>query len=122
MEAIPRVRTVICTALIVYCAGVFTLSVWPTEDFSLVKGICAALAVFATIGLLAYMSRGFNLPGQDLAYLITGMVGATVFGVYVIHSNDSKWEQATIGLLLASGAIVGYGAYLAEARYGDGDG
>lgn len=112
----------ICTALVIYCAGIISLALWPTSDITLVEIICAGLAGISIIGLLAHMTDAVYLPGEELAYLVTGMVGATVFGIYIIHTSDTNWEQARLGLLLASGSITGYGAFMAEGRYGDRDG
>lgn len=126
MAAVPLpVRQVVCGALCFYCAGVFSLALWPTTHITVVEWIVAALCVVAFIGLVAHAIPAIQLPGSEYAYLVTGLVGTTSLFLFLLTPEHGmsppEYAKIRITLLLLSGAIGAYGAFW-EQEAGSDDG
>ena len=111
-------RWVFCTALFVYACGLFVLALWPTDDINWIEWVAAAAAVVAVVGLIAHAVPDIRIPGEDYAYLITGAAGLLTMLSYLVDSDAPDHRQTFVALLLSTGIIAGYGAFLAEPRIG----
>lgn len=116
----PKWRYVTGVALLIYCAGVIFFALSPTDDIKVGEWIAAVFAGIAAVGLIAYMFPGITLPGENYAYLATGFAGFTTLLLYLIDTVDSQQRRAAIAMFLLSGAIAGYGAFLAQDANGNG--
>lgn len=109
-------REVVCVALVIYCAAIFSLALWPTDDISFVEWVISVGCVLAIIGLIARMAPWLTLPGEQYAYLLTGFLGLSTLLGYEWGADDPDYIKWRVGLLLVTGIIGSYGAHLAQDR------
>jgi hypothetical protein len=106
-------RRAIAAALLIYCAAVFVLTLWPLDTVTGVEVFVAVLAVLAGIGMAARL-LGLALPGDRYAYLVVGWAGATALGCYLVASAEADYVETRTALFMLAGALAGYGAYLSQ--------
>lgn len=110
----PKWEYVTCLALFVYCLGVGFFALYPTSHIDWSEWVVTVIAGIAAVGLIAYVMPSLTLPFEDYAYLVTGFAGFTTLLLYLLDTVDSTQRRTAITLFLASGAISGYGAFLAQ--------
>jgi peptidoglycan/LPS O-acetylase OafA/YrhL len=105
-------RAVVSGALLLYCAGLFTLAAFPTSDVDWAEWVVIVLSIVAAIGLVAQMSPRIRVPGEEFAYLVTGWAGMFSLCLYLIDSTDPNYVQVRITLLLLAGSLGAYAAFI----------
>jgi hypothetical protein len=118
---VPHWKYVTCVALLLYCAGIIFFALHPVEDIKWGEWVSVVLSVIAQIGLLAYAFPNVRLPGEEYAFLIVGYVGFITLLFYLLDTADDPTRRAGIALFLMSGAVAGYGAFLAQDQWSERD-
>ena len=110
----PQPRYVVSLALFIYCMGIVGFALSPIHDVGWAEWFSIVLASLAALGLIAHALPSVTLPLEEYAYLITGYVGFTTLLLYLVDTDDPSLRRSGIALLLLSGAVGGYGAFLAQ--------
>lgn len=116
MSQARRARLTVCVALFLYCLSVIFL-VWTPGtaiDAAARWGytVVTVLAAVAAIGLVGLAAPAIRLPGEEYAYLVTGWAGFSGLLMYLISTDDTHPRRVAICLVLATGVVGAYGAYL----------
>jgi len=113
---ISKSRITVCIALLFYTASIFFLILTPKEDLTWGSWFCIFLATVSGIGLIARMFPQITLPGEEYAYLVTGYAGFTTLLIYLIDTHDASSRRFGITLILLTGVVGGYGAFLGQTE------
>jgi len=116
MSRARRARVTVCAALFLYCLSMIFL-VWPPNTAADAADrwgyiVVTVLAGVAAIGLVAFAVPAIHLPGEEYAYLVTGWAGFTALAMYLITTDDPHPRRIAITLVVATGVVGSYGAYL----------
>jgi len=113
---INKTRITVSLALLFYTSSIFFLVLSPRHSITWGSWFCVGLATISSIGLIANMFPQITLPGEKYAYLVTGYTGFTALLIYLIDTSDSSARRLGVTLVLLTGIIGGYGAFLGQTE------
>ena len=107
-----QARVTVSVALLLYCASIILLVLSDKGPFTWGDFIAVTLSVISVIGLVAHAIPAVHIPGEQYAYLVTGWAGFTTMLLYLINTEDNHLRRAAVVLVLLTGTVGAYGAYL----------
>lgn len=111
-----RARFLVSFALLFYISAIFVLAVWPVDEVTWLRILTGIFCILAGIGLVSHALPYIHLPYDDYAYLVVGWVGVTTLGMYLVTTHDPKSTRVALTLILLSGCVGAYGAFLAQTE------
>lgn len=116
----PKAHRTAVLGLLVYMAGVFSFGVLPLtpppNELLPIEIIVGVLALVSAMGLPGKVYPALRLPWTRWAYQMCASTGTFTLLAFLALSDDAPpFVRLVYSLLLAAGALLGYGMYLTEA-------
>src|SRR5262245_2660865 len=109
----PTLRRFRSLALVVYCLGLAGLALLPFDSVLIPELVIGGFALLAAVLVLIRARPGARQRPENYAYLIGGVAGlATALGYTFGATSEPIYTRGSIALVVLSGALAAYGAYL----------